>query len=167
MIKTLAAAALIAYAAPQPWPYPTKPPSVHTFTETGMLTDVILGNHNGGMTIRLPDGRTDHFFIAQPNKVNGRHYYCQIFPTVRERVPDRDLCNERPPVVVGETRVRVSWWWSFFEDHRAKISDEMWTVRNERYGALTSRRLDLPSVRRNENARNRSQRPTSSRTMRP
>jgi hypothetical protein len=120
---------LVAYGlSPQPWPYPTHPAGVHVYHETGVVTDVLLGNHNGGLRIRLPNGAFDHFYIAQPNKVNGRHYFCQVFPRVGERFPNKNLCSERPPIIVGETRVRVTWWWSSFENHRVKISDEMDTV---------------------------------------
>jgi hypothetical protein len=129
MILVLLAALVIAYAAPQPWPYPSHPPGVHVFADTGVLTAYDLGNHNGGLTVRHADGTSAHFFIALPNKINGRRYGCQMLPWIGEPISMRDSkCEVHPAVVIGKTPVRVLYWWSVFENRRAKISDSIWAI---------------------------------------
>ncbi len=125
-VDVLLAALVIAYAAPQPWPYPSHPPGVRVLSDTGVLTAYDLGNHNGGMTIRHADGTSAHFFIALPNKINGRRYGCEMLPWVGEPASMRDAkCEVRPAVVIGKTRVRVSYWWGVFEDHRANFGQNV------------------------------------------
>ena len=131
MMRALLAVLTVAYAAPQTWPYPSHPAGARVFSDAGVLTAYDLGNHNGGMMIRHADGSTAHFFIALPNKINGRRYACQTLPWVGEPASMHNAkCDVHPAVVIGRTCVRVLYWWSVFENRRTKISDDMWAVPN-------------------------------------
>jgi hypothetical protein len=75
----------------------------------------------------LPNGARDKFIVAQPNKINGHHYLCQIVPWEGEPSRMRSWgCSEVPPrIVVRKTIVRVTYWWS----NGQRVSDEIDTVR--------------------------------------
>jgi len=108
--------------------YPHRPANAHLAFEQGRLTIYTLGNHGGGLTIMRSNGKRDDFFIAYPNKINGKHYLCAELPSIHNS-PDDVSCNQRPPnVVVGKTSVRVTYWWGTMYGKPAKISDEITTL---------------------------------------
>lgn len=108
-------------------PYPSKPPNVHAYYAAGRLLSYSLGNHSGTLTIALADGARESFVVAQPNKINGHHYLCQIVPWAGEPPRMRHWgCSEIPPnIVVRQTTVRVTYWWS----KGNRVSDEIDTIR--------------------------------------
>ncbi len=108
--------------------FPSRPPSVSLHYAIGKLTDYTMGNQSGGLTI-VASGKPQSFIIAFPNKINGRHYLCAVLPSVIRPHPDEGLCNQVPSrVVVGKTRVRVTFWHGTFENHPSEISDEIQTL---------------------------------------
>jgi len=87
--------------------------------ETGVLTSYGLGNRYTVLSIRLANGKEEEFFMHAPNLINGKHWNC-ILPPISS-VPDE--CPSG--LVVGVTRVRVTYWYAKIQAERSKVSDEI------------------------------------------
>jgi hypothetical protein len=92
--------------------------------ENGVLTSFGIGNDTAGIALRLGNGRTDQLFLAFPHTFNGKLARCRQVadPSVAPGYTD---CKEQLPasIVVGKTRVRVTYWWTRYNGTAVKVAD--------------------------------------------
>jgi hypothetical protein len=101
--------------------FPSRPRHVALLHARGVLTDYGIGNHTGGFSIRDSSGRTTDLYLAYPTYIDGRVCDCVRPPKPGESF-GADSCKQWPKnIVIGTTKVRVTYWWMFFPGTRERV----------------------------------------------
>jgi hypothetical protein len=100
----------VAEADSGPAYFPSPPPDVTYFTATGILTDYYVGMKSGQLTIKLSNGHSVSFYRANTMTINGAPVHCQA-PPANGQTPPPGICSDWPAnIVIGTTRVTVTYW---------------------------------------------------------
>jgi hypothetical protein len=88
--------------------FPSRPTGATLHTETGILTTYGIGNDTGGFTVKR-GAISREFAVGFPLRLAGTLYRCLPIPS---RKHDDGNCKRWPAaLVVGKSRVRVTYWW--------------------------------------------------------
>jgi hypothetical protein len=109
--------------------YPKKRPlDIKTFCDTGILTDW-GGNKWAIASIELKNGKKRNFLRVAPDLIDGKHYFCDVPPSITNPQRDTILCQEWPSnIILGKTKVQVIYWWATVHGKKQRITDQIFTL---------------------------------------
>jgi hypothetical protein len=108
--------------------FPTHPPNAINHIYRGVITHYGVGNGRGDLTIVGRSGREISFAVSRPYRINGRTISCHQAPRANYRPPIM-LCSDWPVnVILGRSKIDVTYWRSTENGSPVKVSDAFKTV---------------------------------------
>jgi hypothetical protein len=106
-VAFLTALTLCAAAAPSERFFPARPSGAVLSMQEGVLVQYRVEDLAGTVTLRIRGGRQTTSNLGKPVRIDGHAIMCKIAPT--DNSAPSEACRDWP-VVVGHTRVRVTYW---------------------------------------------------------
>jgi len=104
--------------------FPTRPPGAAVRVFAGTIEHFGIGTGRGDLTVATTN-RRESFAMSYPYRIDGKEITCHQAPRPDYRPPP-SLCVDWPQsIVLGRTKVRVSYWTTVEQGRSVKASDSL------------------------------------------